>query len=31
MKLHQLEGIMTVKQNDLIDALKKAFEDCDHT
>jgi hypothetical protein len=31
MKLHQLEGIKTVKQKDLIDALKKAFEDCDHT
>jgi hypothetical protein len=31
MKLHQLEGIKRVKQKDLIDALKKAFEDCDHT
>ena len=30
MKLHQLEGIKTAKQKDLIDTLKKAFEDCDH-
>jgi hypothetical protein len=30
MKLHQLEGIKT-EAKDLIDALKKAFEDCDHT
>jgi hypothetical protein len=30
MKLHQLKGIKTVKQKDLIDSLKRAFEDCDH-